>query len=186
MSDNRLYTFSCAGDEISIDKGEAYRYMGLKKDYADTEFDKIYGECLREIKKNIFLIGDSIREGYCEIVKNEFLDKADVFYVNDNCRSTQYVIFMMKTWWNMFDNADKIDIVHFNCGHWDTAHFAGAPSPLTSEEEYAKNLRIILFLIRKFFKNAKIVNLNEEYEKDADLNNIIVKPYQILTIEVEK
>ena len=35
-------------------------------------------------------------------------------------------------------------------------------------------------------KNAKIVNLNEEYEQDADLNNITVKPYQILTIEVEK
>ena len=36
------------------------------------------------------------------------------------------------------------------------------------------------------FKNAKIVNLNEEYESNAELNNITVKPYQILTIEVEK
>jgi len=36
------------------------------------------------------------------------------------------------------------------------------------------------------FKNAKIVNLNEEYESDADLNNITVNPYQILTLEVEK
>jgi len=36
------------------------------------------------------------------------------------------------------------------------------------------------------FKNAKIVNLNEEPECNADLNNITVKPYQILTLEVEK
>ena len=33
--------------------------------------DKVF--YLSENKKNIFLIGDSIREGYCEIVKNEFL-----------------------------------------------------------------------------------------------------------------
>ena len=36
------------------------------------------------------------------------------------------------------------------------------------------------------FKNGKIVNLNEEYEQDADLKNITLNPYQILTIEVEK
>jgi len=36
------------------------------------------------------------------------------------------------------------------------------------------------------FRNAKIVNLNEEYEKDADMNNIKVKPHEILTIEAEK
>ncbi|MBQ3553513.1 MAG: alpha-mannosidase [Clostridia bacterium] len=36
------------------------------------------------------------------------------------------------------------------------------------------------------YKNAKIVNLNEEYEAEADLSNITVKPHQILTIEVEK
>jgi mannosylglycerate hydrolase len=36
------------------------------------------------------------------------------------------------------------------------------------------------------FKNAKIVNLNEEYENDADLSNITVNPYEILTIETAK
>ncbi|MBR5438127.1 MAG: Vitamin B12 dependent methionine synthase activation subunit [Clostridia bacterium] len=54
MNDNRLYTLSCTGAEICIDKGEAYRYMGLKRDYEDPEFEKIYGECLCETEKNIF------------------------------------------------------------------------------------------------------------------------------------
>ena len=36
------------------------------------------------------------------------------------------------------------------------------------------------------FRNAGIVNLNEEYEEDADLKNVCVKPYQIVTIEAEK
>ena len=35
-------------------------------------------------------------------------------------------------------------------------------------------------------KNAKAVNLNEEYKKDVDMNNIKVRPYEILTIEAEK
>ena len=40
--------------------------------------------------------------------------------------------------------------------------------------------------LKTIFKNAKIVNLNEEYERDADLSNITVNPYQILTIEAER
>ncbi len=54
MSENRLYTFNCEGDGICIDKCEAYRYMGLKRDYENPEFEKAYGECLCEIEKNIF------------------------------------------------------------------------------------------------------------------------------------
>ena len=43
-----------------------------------------------ESKKNIFLIGDSIRQGYCKVVAEELLDIAKVFYIEDNCRNTQY------------------------------------------------------------------------------------------------
>ena len=67
-------------------------------------------------KPNIFLIGDSIRRGYCETVKNRLADEANVFYVNDNNRSTQYVIFNIKYWADMFDDCEKVDVVHFNCG----------------------------------------------------------------------
>lgn len=43
--------------------------------------------CSRE-KPNIFLLGDSIRQGYCETVRKELVDIAEVFYVSDNCRNT--------------------------------------------------------------------------------------------------
>lgn len=56
-------------------------------------------------KHNIFLIGDSIRRGYCETVKMELSDVAEVFYVDDNCRNTQYVITSLKQWSGMFDFA---------------------------------------------------------------------------------
>lgn len=106
---------------------------------------------------NIFLIGDSIRKGYCKTVKAELEGKAEVFYVDDNCRSTQYVIFSLRKWAAMFSDKMKVDIVHFNCGHWDMAHFSGCPESLTGEEEYARNIGKIIFLLRQLFPNAKII-----------------------------
>ena len=108
-------------------------------------------------KKNIFLIGDSIRKGYCETVKNTLSNDAEVFCFGDNCRSSQYIIFNLKKWANMFDDTGKVDIVHFNCGHWDVAHWNGYEFSLTSVEEYAKNIRAIIRLLEKFFPNAKLI-----------------------------
>ena len=53
-----------------------------------------------ETKPNIFLIGDSIRLGYCKTVKDCLADVAEVFYFADNCKSTQYVIFTALGWAN--------------------------------------------------------------------------------------
>ena len=110
-----------------------------------------------ETKPNIFLIGDSIRLGYCKTVKDCLRDEAEVFYFADNCKSTQYAIFNALGWSNMFDDPELVDIVHFNCGHWDTAHFFGAELSLTSIEEYGRNLRVLVGLLRRFFPNAKLV-----------------------------
>ena len=45
---------SFRGDEIPVSKNEAYRYMGLGRDFSDAELEKIYGECLGEYCKNAF------------------------------------------------------------------------------------------------------------------------------------
>ncbi len=110
-----------------------------------------------ETKTNIFLIGDSIRLGYCNTVKDALSDIAEVFYFSDNCRSTQYAIFNMSGWADMFDDPCAVDIVHFNCGHWDAAHFHGAQLSLTSLDEYARNMDILIKLLKKFFPNATLV-----------------------------
>jgi len=112
--------------------------------------------CSKE-RPNIFLIGDSIRMGYCETVKKELADTAEVFYVSDNCRNTQYVVTSLERWKNMFDDETLIDIVQFNCGHWDTAKWSGYDVCLTSEAEYARNIKMIIDLIKQKFINAKII-----------------------------
>lgn len=106
---------------------------------------------------NIFLIGDSIRKGYCATVRERLSDVARVFYVDDNCRSSQNIIFSMKNWAGRFDDCSKVDIIQFNCGHWDVAHWNGYELSLTSEAEYEKNIRMIILLLRKFFPNARLV-----------------------------
>ncbi len=46
-------------------------------------------------KPNVFLIGDSIRRGYCKTVVSELEGKAQVFFPDDNCRSSQYIVFSL-------------------------------------------------------------------------------------------
>ena len=113
-------------------------------------------EC-SESKANVFLIGDSIRMGYCAAVADELVDVAQVFYPKDNCKNTQNVITSIKTWVNMFDRPDRVNIVQFNCGHWDVAHWNGYEISLTSENEYARNIKMIIYLLKRYFCNAKIV-----------------------------
>ena len=65
------------------------------------------------VKKNIFLIGDSIRMGYCASAREALSDMAEVFYVADNCRNTQNVITNLNGWANMFDDPTRVDMVQF-------------------------------------------------------------------------
>ena len=145
-----------------------------------------------DTKKNIFLIGDSIRKGYCAYTKKALQERAEVFYFDDNCRSSQYIIFSMKRWVGMFDDRSKVDVVQFNCGHWDIAHWNRYPVPLTSEAEYEKNLEMILFLIRELFPNAKIVmatttpmNLGDDGGVNPRSNTEIAR-YNKIVLQVAK
>ena len=112
--------------------------------------------CTNE-KHNVFLIGDSIREGYCSVVKEHLSDIANVFYTEENNRNTQYVITQLREYHSKFNSPELIDIVHFNCGHWDIAHWNGGAFSLTSISEYARNLELIISLIKVLFVNAVIV-----------------------------
>lgn len=108
-------------------------------------------------RPNVFLIGDSIRRGYCATTKEMLADRAEVFYVDDNCRSSQNIIFSMKKWANKFNDTELVDLVLFNCGQWDVARWNGHALPLTSESEYARNLQIIVDELRVFFPNARLI-----------------------------
>ena len=114
------------------------------------------GSAVNENKKQVVLIGDSIREGYCEYVKEELKDIADVYFPPVNCRNTQFIITSLRLWLNICD-PEKVDVVHFNAGHWDIGHWSNIGDSLTTKKEYAKNITKIVKMINLFFPNAKIM-----------------------------
>ena len=110
------------------------------------------------MSKNVFLIGDSIRMGYCAELRELFSGRIDVVYPAENCRSSQNILYSLAGWSHLCD-ANETALVLFNCGHWDAAHFNHDPEPLTSLGEYGKNLNSVVRQLKKKFPAAKLAFL---------------------------
>lgn len=139
------------------------------------EGSKTTGTQLNENKKQILLIGDSIREGYCEYTKNELSDIADVYYPEENCRSSQYIITRLRFYITLC-NPETVDLLLFNCGHWDVAHWSGTKYSLTSHKDYKKNIGLIVDIAKQLFPKAKIVfatttPMNPDVKDNKDYTN---------------
>lgn len=108
--------------------------------------------------KNILLLGDSIRQNYQEYVKNNMCQFANVYYPNDNGRFCSYTLRYLHEWIDMLSRHSRIefDIVHFNCGLWDVLRLAN-DEIFTSETEYEKLLKRIVYRIKYLCPKAKIV-----------------------------
>lgn len=101
-------------------------------------------------KPQILLIGDSIRMGYCDIVKRELADIAEVIFPDVNCRDTSFIIESLSSWADMCDPS-RVVAIHLNSGHWDAESFLGDGIPLTPLDVYARNIdRIFAYLKRRF------------------------------------
>ncbi len=89
----------------------------------------------------ILLLGDSIRMGYGEYVREILNGKAEVFYPNDNGRFLQYTLRQLQDWKaSLHLKGDEIDVVHWNNGLWDVGHLGvGA----TGEAEAATALPVL-------------------------------------------
>ena len=102
----------------------------------------------------ILLIGDSIRMGYCGAVAEALRGKAEVKWPAVNCQSSQNVMIQLTRWRGLVASPK---VVQFNCGHWDAACWDGDADALTTVDEYARNVRIIIRRIRRYWPEAKIV-----------------------------
>ncbi len=114
------------------------------------------------IMKNIFLVGDSIRfgasksPGYGCIVKEMLDGVANVYAPDVNCQFTVYTLRQMHNWAAKVD-AEKIDIVHWNNGLWDVAHWSSEPDNVVPIHLYKYYLERIYNRIKFCFPNAKII-----------------------------
>ena len=72
--------------------------------------------------KKVLLLGDSIRMGYDEFVKEYLAHEAEVFFNEDNGRFLQYTLRCLQDWKEQSRIPDDVDVVHWNNGLWDVGH----------------------------------------------------------------
>ena len=106
--------------------------------------------------KKVFLIGDSIREGYQEYVKEHLKGIAELYYPDENCRFAQYTLRHLHEWAQALGEGDSIDAVHWNNGLWDTLRLFG-DEPLSPPDFYRDTLLRIYKRITVLFPRAKVV-----------------------------
>ena len=102
--------------------------------------------------KKILLLGDSIRMGYQQYVKEELEGEYAVLYPGDNGRFAAYTLWQVnqELKWN-----PDIELVHFNNGYWDMNIEAPMTEAIHPVEEYVSFLRRIVGLCRQC--GAKVV-----------------------------
>ena len=144
-------------------------------------------------RKSILMIGDSICRGYSPFVREEFEESFDVIYPADNCRNSQYIITTLLTWVNEIEDKSNVEVVSFNCGHWDIAHWNGDNESLTSIAEYEENIKKIIRQIKNFFPNAKILfftttPMSPDYNMDSinPRSNDEIKRYNAVAVRAAK
>jgi lysophospholipase L1-like esterase len=94
----------------------------------------------------VLLLGDSIRMGYDEFVRDDLKGRCEVLYdEEDNGRFSSYTLWQAN---QMFKKYGKVDVVHWNNGYWDM----NVESPMTEAmhpvDEYVHFLKRIISLIR--------------------------------------
>ena len=102
--------------------------------------------------KKVLLLGDSIRIGYQNDVKELLAGEYEVLCPEDNGRFAAYTLWQAN---QMFKWNPDIALVHFNNGYWDMNIEAPMTEAIHPVEEYVSFLRRIVALCRQC--GAKVV-----------------------------
>ena len=106
--------------------------------------------------KKIVLIGDSIRMGYVDYVREALEGVAEVYSPNENCRYSVNVLRYAHEWKQKGEWPDDIDLVHWNAGLWDALELFG-DEPLMPIDAYERIIPRIDRRLRMLFPQAKLV-----------------------------
>ncbi len=90
--------------------------------------------------KQVVLIGDSIRMGYQETVRETLAGRADVWGPEQNGGTSENLLAHVEEW----IVARQPDILHLNCGLHDLRKEFGQEASVVPLDRYAENVRAIL------------------------------------------
>lgn len=103
--------------------------------------------------KRVLLLGDSIRMGYDDFLRDLLKDQCEVIYDSeDNGRFAAYTLWQANQLLKQYGN---FDLVHWNNGYWDMNVEAPMTEAIHPVEEYVHFLRRIIGLLRQ--NGAKII-----------------------------
>lgn len=106
--------------------------------------------------KRVFLIGDSIRIGYDSMVREMLLNRAQLYWVQDNAQYTYHTLRRVHEWAKTDCDPASIDVVHWNNGLWDVLRLFG-DEPLVPVDAYTSALERIARRLKTVFPNAQII-----------------------------
>lgn len=103
--------------------------------------------------KKVLLLGDSIRMGYQDYVRQALAGECEVLYdAEDNGRFAAYTLWQVN---QMFKKYGAFEVVHWNNGYWDMNIESPMRTPMHPVDEYIYFLRRIIGEIRH--NGAKII-----------------------------
>lgn len=104
----------------------------------------------------VILLGDSIRLGYQNHVRDALRGRARVLFPPENSRFAQYLLRFIGNWQNDGGWGNDASIVHWNAGLWDCLRVDG-DGPMTPMPFYRDLLARIHRRLRMRFPSAKLV-----------------------------
>ena len=119
--------------------------------------------------KKVLLLGDSIRMGYQQYVKEILEGEYQVFYDSeDNGRFAAYTLWQAN---QMLKKHGSFDLVHWNNGYWDMNVEAPMTEAIHPVEEYVHFLKRILLLLRQNGGKVIFATTTPILEKGSSLDN---------------
>lgn len=106
--------------------------------------------------KKLFLIGDSIRMGYCAYVKAALEGKAEVYWNMGNARFAEYVLYSIGDWEHHMRLGEDVACVHWNTGLHDVVRTA-EEDPLTPPEIYGYYIDRICQRLKRYYPKAEFI-----------------------------
>ena len=141
--------------------------------------------------KNILLVGDSIRSTYDKSVKASLDGIANVYFPDYNCKMASFVLRYVTSFRKLIPEGEKVDLIHWNAGLWDTLCVMG-DDPHTPVEFYAYYIDKICSRMKKVFPDAKVIFatstsvVTERMSQNFRRYNADIEKYNAVAVEIVK
>ena len=139
--------------------------------------------------KKILLLGDSIRIGYDKHIKKSLEKVAEVYYPEENCRFTTYLMRALNGYRKKL-GITELDLIHWNVGLWDNLVMQDGKN-LVAIDTYGENIDRLCDIFKNVFRGVKMIfatstPVQEELYGDFKRYNKDIEAYNKVAVEVVK